>query len=167
MKILFICTHNRCRSILAEAITNHLSNGRIIAKSAGSQASGEVHPLTIKYLKEAGINTQGLQSESWDKYESFQPDVVITVCDSAQGEQCPLWFGKSIKVHWGLEDPSKLLESEEITKAAFLKTIGILEKRIAYLLNFDFENISESDLSELLKKISASDEVSELNEQGI
>ena len=70
MKLLFICTHNRCRSILAEAITNHLSNGLIEAKSAGSEPAGEVHPLTLKYLNDAGIPTEGLQSQSWDEFEN-------------------------------------------------------------------------------------------------
>ncbi|MDX2465088.1 MAG: arsenate reductase ArsC, partial [Porticoccus sp.] len=94
MKILYICTHNRCRSILSEAITNHLSNGRIQAKSAGSHPAGEVHPLSIQYLREAGIATADLTSQSWNELETFAPDVVVTVCDSAAGETCPLWFGQ-------------------------------------------------------------------------
>ena len=98
MKVLYICTHNRCRSILSEAITNHFSEGKIMAKSAGSQPVGEVHPLSIKYLQEAGIATDGLRSQSWDEFEAFAPDLVVTVCDSAAGEACPLWFGKSLKV---------------------------------------------------------------------
>ena len=90
MKILYICTHNRCRSILSEAITNHASQGVIEAKSAGSQPVGEVHPLSIKYLAQSGIATSGLTSQSWDEFEAFAPDVVVTVCDSAAGETCPV-----------------------------------------------------------------------------
>lgn len=101
MKILYICTHNRCRSILSEAITNHFGEGKIQAQSAGSQPVGEVHPLSIKYLNEAGISTEGLRSQSWHDFEEFEPDIVVTVCDSAAGEACPLWFGQTIKVHWG------------------------------------------------------------------
>src|SRR5690606_2392558 len=86
MKILFICTHNRCRSILAEAITNLMSDGRIVAKSAGSQPAGMIHPLTLRYLHDAGVSTDGLYSKSWDELESFEPDVVITVCDDAAQE---------------------------------------------------------------------------------
>ena len=86
MKVLYICTHNRCRSILSEAITNHVAGDVITAKSAGSQPAGEVHPLSLKYLNEAGIPTEGLQSQSWDEFEAFAPDLVITVCDSAAGE---------------------------------------------------------------------------------
>ena len=119
MKILYICTHNRCRSILSEAITNHRAAGALIARSAGSQPAGEVHPLSLKYLAEAGIPTRGLKSQSWDEFEDFAPDVVITLCDSAAGESCPLWFGKAIKLHWGLEDPSKLSGDESAIAAEF------------------------------------------------
>ncbi|MFC3052992.1 arsenate reductase ArsC [Kordiimonas pumila] len=130
MKILYICTHNRCRSILSEAVTNHKSQGTIIAKSAGSQPAGEVHPLSIRYLAEAGFPVTGLVSQSWDDHESFDPDVVITVCDSAAGETCPVWFGKAIKLHWGLEDPSKLKGTEQEVKAAFNNAIDVISERV-------------------------------------
>lgn len=130
MKILYICTHNRCRSILSEAITNHIAHGHIQARSAGSQPSGEVHPLSLKYLEESGVSTRNLKSQSWDDFESFAPDIVVTVCDSAAGETCPIWFGKSLKIHWGLEDPSKLTGSEEDIANAFRKTISIIQQRV-------------------------------------
>ncbi|MEM0912570.1 MAG: arsenate reductase ArsC [Pseudomonadota bacterium] len=130
MKILYICTHNRCRSILSEAITNHYSKGRIDARSAGSQPSGEVHPLSLKYLEEAGISTAGLESQSWDAFESFAPDVVVTVCDSAAGEACPVWFGQTLKVHWRLEDPSKLIGSDDTIAEAFRSTINTIKERV-------------------------------------
>lgn len=130
MKILYICTHNRCRSILSEAISNHYSDGSVVARSAGSQPVGEVHPLSLKYLAEAGIATDGLVSQSWDEFEDFAPDVVITVCDSAAGESCPVWFGKSIKVHWELADPSKLEGSEDDIAAAFRATIAEIARRV-------------------------------------
>ncbi|AJQ95651.1 arsenate reductase ArsC [Gynuella sunshinyii] len=134
MKILYICTHNRCRSILSEAITNHKAGGRIEARSAGSQPAGEVHPLSLKYLAEAGIPTTDLRSQSWDEFEDFAPDVVVTVCDSAAGEACPVWFGKTLKVHWGLEDPSKLSGSEEDIADAFRHTIQLISDRVDALL---------------------------------
>lgn len=137
MKILYICTHNRCRSILSEAITNHIADGKIIAKSAGSQPVGEVHPLSIKYLQEAGIATDELRSQSWDEFEAFEPDLVITVCDSAAGETCPLWFGKSLKVHWGLADPSKLQGAESDIADAFRATIEQITQRVQQLLDLD------------------------------
>lgn len=143
MKILYICTHNRCRSILSEAITNQFANGelanKIIAKSAGSQPAGEVHPLSIKYLQEAGISTEGLRSQSWDEFEEFSPDLVVTVCDSAAGETCPLWFGKSLKVHWGLADPSKLQGSEAEIAEAFRATIEQIKQRVQQLADLDVD----------------------------
>lgn len=139
MKVLYICTHNRCRSILSEAITNHFSDGKIIAKSAGSQPAGEVHPLSIKYLQEAGIATDGLRSQSWDDFEAFDADLVVTVCDSAAGESCPLWFGKSLKVHWGLADPSKLQGTEAQLAEAFRDTIEQIKQRVHQLVNLDVD----------------------------
>jgi len=135
MKILFICTHNRCRSILAEAITNHLSSGNVIAKSAGSQPAGEVHPSSIFYLKQVKINVEDLRSESWHIYESWNPDIVITVCDSANREPCPVWFGQSKRMHWSLVDPSKIKNNNDELEQAFQTTIRILKSKITNLLN--------------------------------
>ncbi len=153
MKILFICTHNRCRSILAEAIANHFGGDDIVARSAGSQPVGEVHPLSLKYLKEQGVSTEGLTSQSWDEHESWQPDVVITVCDSAAGESCPVWFGHSIKVHWGLADPSKLSGSDDDIANAFRNTMAILKNRIQRLSEVNTENKSKQEIADLLIEI--------------
>lgn len=130
MKILYICTHNRCRSILSEAVTNHLSDGRIIAASAGSSPVDQVHPLSIKYLQARGMSVDGLTSQSWNDLESFEPDVVVTVCDRAASERCPVWFGKAIKLHWGLKDPSSMEGTDEEIEAAFYHTIDIIEGRV-------------------------------------
>ena len=155
MKILFICTHNRCRSILSEAIANHQNDPRLQAASAGSQPVGQVHPLSIKYLEEAGIATEGLQSQSWDDLESFEPDVVVTVCDSAAGESCPVWFGKSIKLHWGLEDPSKVEGSDDQIKAAFLECMKQIEYRMHKILQLDLDNLVGDELKAELVKLGA------------
>ncbi|MFV0573981.1 MAG: arsenate reductase ArsC [Vibrio sp.] len=155
MKILYICTHNRCRSILSEAITNHVAGDCITAKSAGSQPCGEVHPLSIKYLQEANISTQGLQSQSWDEFESFQPDVVVTVCDSAAGEACPVWFGKTIKVHWGLSDPSKLDGTEEEKADAFRACIAEITERVEKLSQLAKQSLSNDELKAELAKLGA------------
>ena len=155
MKILFICTHNRCRSILSEAMVNHLSSGRIQAASAGSQPVGEVHPLSIKYLSEAGISTEGLISQSWDELESFNADVVVTVCDSAAQEACPVWFGQSIKLHWGLKDPSKVQGSEQQVKAEFLTCMGEIKKRVQAMLSLDLENLKGDALKAELINLGA------------
>lgn len=151
MKVLYICTHNRCRSILSEAITNAKSGGRIIAKSAGSQPSGAVHPLSIRYLAEAGFATDGLKSQSWDEFEAFEPDVVITVCDSAASETCPVWFGNALKVHWGLEDPSKLEGPEEVVAQAFHATIATISTRVATLC--DIAGLDKSEWPAQLEQL--------------
>ena len=153
MKLLYICTHNRCRSIIAEAVTNHVGGDRLQARSAGSQPSGEVHPLSIKYLTEAGISTDGLCSQSWDDHEDWGPDVVITVCDQAAGEQCPVWFGRSLKVHWGLADPSRLEGSEEDVAAAFRHTIATLGERVDQVLARDLETMTSEELAELFQQL--------------
>lgn len=153
LKILYICTHNRCRSVLSEAITNQYAakqsitnktekgdEPKLIAKSAGSSPAGEVHPLTLKYLTEAGYSIQGLTSNSWEDSEymgDFQPDLLITVCDNAAGETCPIWLGSLpglTKLHWGMADPSKSTENEEQTKANFEQAITTIEQRVAQLL---------------------------------
>ena len=90
IKLLFICTHNRCRSILAEAITRHLADNRIIAASAGSTPQDTVHPLSIQFLQERGISTEGLRSQSWDEFEEFAPDAVLAMCDTAAAEALSL-----------------------------------------------------------------------------
>lgn len=157
MKILFICTHNRCRSILSEAITNHHNDPRLVAASAGSQPVGEVHPLSLKYLAQAGISTDGLHSQSWDELESFEADVVVTVCDSAAGETCPVWFGKSIKLHWGLEDPSKVQGSEAEIKQAFVTCMDEIERRVKAMLALDLENLKGEALRTALVQLGAQD----------
>ena len=155
MKILFICTHNRCRSILSEAISNQLGEGRLIAKSAGSQPVGEVHPLSIRYLAEHGINTDNLNSQSWYDFEEFAPDVVITVCDSAADEACPIWFGNSVKVHWGLSDPSKLEGTDAELTAAFSQTINDISQRVKQLLTIDIDVNNKAALTAALASLGA------------
>ena len=145
MKILYICTHNRCRSILSEAITNHLAKGNIQAFSAGSHPAEQVHPLTLKYLTQNGISISGLKSRSWDDFESEQFDLVITVCDNAANEVCPVWFGDSAKMHWGLPDPSKLEGSEEDIALAFKEVMQTIEKRIKALLALNLKKLSKNE----------------------
>lgn len=130
MKVLYICTHNRCRSILSEAVTNHGGDGVLEAASAGSSPVDQVHPLSIKYLQARGMATEGLKSQSWDDLEAFEPDVVVTVCDRAANESCPVWFGKAIKQHWGLKDPSSMEGTDEEIEAAFHHTIDLIEARV-------------------------------------
>lgn len=144
MKILFICTHNRCRSILAEAVTNHLGTGKIQAASAGSAPVQEVHPLSLRYLTENGIDNSYLQSQSWADMQHFAADIVITVCDSAAAEACPLWMGNDAKAHWGLPDPSRLEGTEEEVRQAFYNVMSTIALRINALLALDTNDLNET-----------------------
>lgn len=152
MKILFICTHNRCRSILSEAITNFYGKGILEARSAGSQPSGQVHPLSLKYLKARGIPTVGLTSQSWDEYKDYHPDLVITLCDSAAGETCPLWMGSSAKCHWPLPDPSKVTGTEEEKEIAFLSCIKLIQQRVDWLVSQVENNTPVSAIKDAITK---------------
>jgi arsenate reductase len=155
MKILYICTHNRCRSILSEAITNQIAGDVIEAKSAGSKPAGVVHPLSLKYLAQTGYAIDDLISQSWDDFEDFQPDVVVTVCDSAAGEACPLYFGNSLKVHWGLSDPSKIDGDEVQTEQAFLACIDEIVERVQKLKNIAEQHLDKDALKVALSEIGA------------
>ena len=136
MKFLFVCTHNRCRSICAEAVARHVLGDGFEVRSAGSQPAGVVYPGSIAALQQHGIDTANLQSQSWDEFEAFAPDYVVTVCDSAANEVCPLWIGEGKKVHWGLKDPSKMPEGEA-QDAAFAELIQTLTKRLETVKTLD------------------------------
>ena len=141
-RFLYICTHNRCRSIIAEAVTNKLAGGRIEAASAGSQASGDVHPLTLQSLQEKGFSCDGLRSQSWDDFMHFGPNVILTMCDRAASETCPTWFGSTPSVHWGLPDPSRLPGDTDQIRSQFYATIDEVTNRVNKLLsqNLDTAN---------------------------
>lgn len=133
MNILFLCTGNSCRSILAEATFNHLAPKGMHAMSAGSKPTGEVHPRSIALLKSKGIATEGYFSKSWDNLPNV-PDVVITVCGNAAGETCPAYLGKVIRAHWGVEDPAKATGTDAEINASFETAYQILRKRIEAFL---------------------------------
>lgn len=153
MKILFVCTHNRCRSILCEALANHLGGGRLRAFSAGSQPAGEVHPQTLGHLKARGVPTSGLHSKSWDEFADEPLDAVITVCDSAAREACPLWPGDAVTVHWGLPDPSRSEGPQAAMDEAFEQVIQVIERRIGHLLDLPFEALDPPALRPALQAI--------------
>jgi len=140
---------------LSEAITNQLAKGLITAKSAGSQPAGKVHPLSLKYLAESGYSTEGLISQSWNDFERFEPDVVVTVCDSAASEVCPVYFGNSLKVHWGLSDPSKIEGDELQIKQAFLECIDQIAERVKKLENIAKQNLDKSAVKLALAEAAA------------
>lgn len=155
MKILYICTHNRCRSILCEALTQALNSPYLEARSAGSLPAGEVHPLTLKYLAEQGIATEKLTSQSWDDFADYDADLVITVCDSAAGETCPIFFGKALKIHWGLADPSKVEGSEQEKANAFRETISTIKERVNALNTLAQQSLTNAQITQALIKLGA------------
>ena len=131
--LLFICTHNRCRSILAEVIANTQFGGFFQAFSAGSQPAGEIHPLTLKFLDARGLPTEGLNSQSWGDFADQQFDLVVTVCDSAANESCPLWMSDAPRVNWGMPDPSRAEGDEADIERAFFAVMDALESQLAEL----------------------------------
>jgi arsenate reductase len=129
LKLLFLCSHNRCRSILAEAVCRQLASDVIDVRSAGSAPAADIHPLTLRYLDEAGISTAHLRSKGLNELSGFSPDAVITVCDRASDEMCPLWLGAARKVHWNLSDPTATTDPQ-LAADNFRRTIATLELRI-------------------------------------
>ena len=153
MRILFLCTANSCRSILAEALFNHLAPVGMRAFSAGSEPRGEINPLTLEALARAGIAADGLYSKSSDAHQALNPDFVITVCDKAAGEACPVHFGPAIKAHWGLADPSEVAGSSADVEAAFDATLTRLELRIAAFLALPLVDLDAATLKAELARI--------------
>lgn len=133
MNILFLCTGNSCRSIMAEALFKSMAPAGASAQSAGSKPAGSVHPRAQAVLKEAGLPTEGLSSKSWDNLPE-KPDAVVTLCADAAGEACPLYFGKVARSHWGMADPAKAQGDETAIAAAFSETFAVLRERISALV---------------------------------
>ncbi|WP_229007787.1 arsenate reductase ArsC [Methylophilus sp. Leaf408] len=144
MNILFLCTGNSCRSILAEATFNALAPAGMQAMSAGSQPTGEVHPRSLALLKREGIATEAYYSKSWDNLPAT-PDIVITVCSNAAGETCPAYLGNVLRAHWGVDDPAKATGSEAEIEASFFKAYSTLRKRIEALLTLDAEFLADKN----------------------
>ena len=143
MNLLFLCTGNSCRSILAEATFNALAPEGMHAMSAGSQPAGYVHPRSLALLAREGIATDGLRSKSWNDLPQT-PDVVVTVCASAAGEACPVYLGKLLRTHWGVDDPANATGSEADIDAAFEQAYRILRTRIEAFLALP-ENLARRD----------------------
>ena len=134
---LFLCTGNSARSILAEVMLNRLGRGRFRAFSAGSHPRGEVNPFAIEVLRGAGLDTAGLRSKSWDEFaqpDAPNMDFIITVCDNAAGEVCPVWPGKPVTAHWGVDDPAAVEGTDDEKRAAFRKAAGMLRRRVELLV---------------------------------
>lgn len=128
--VLVLCTGNSCRSVMAEALINHLGKGRYQAFSAGSKPAGYVHPKSIETLERHGIEAGNPRSKSWDEFEGQNFDLVITVCDAAASEACPLFLGNHKKLHWPTPDPAAATGSEDDIDAAFDKAFVMLKERV-------------------------------------
>ena len=153
MKVLFMCIHNSCRSILSEALFNHLAPEGLEAVSSGSFPSGRVNQRALQTLEAVGISTVGLSSKASDAFEGSPPDIVITVCDRAAGEACPIFFGPALKAHWGLADPSETSGSESEITAAFEATLNKIRERVTAFLALPLQTMSADELKAELNRI--------------
>ncbi len=154
--VLFLCTHNSARSILAEAHLNRIGADRFKAYSAGSHPSGKVHPMAIENLRSAGYAIDGLRSKSLGEFalpNAPKMDFVITVCDSAAGEICPIWPGQPLMAHWGFEDPSQVKGSEEQRRCAFEKVFLQIKKRTQLFLSLPMDKLDAQSLRRQMENI--------------
>jgi protein-tyrosine-phosphatase len=156
--VLFLCTGNSARSILAEAILQRFGAGKFVAYSAGSHPKGEVNPHAITLLKRFNYKTDGFRSKSWDEFaRSDAPalDFVFTVCDNAAGEVCPIWPGQPMSAHWGVPDPAAVEGSEAEIAAAFADAYGRLQNRITIFVNLPMASLDRLSLQKRLDAIGA------------
>jgi arsenate reductase len=146
INVLVLCTGNSARSVLGEALINHLGGGRWQAFSAGSNPTGKVNPLSLEVLAEKGLPTEGYRSKSWDEFarpDAPKMDLVITVCDNAAGEVCPVWPGHPAKVHMGFPDPAAAEGSHEQRLAEFRKVYAMIEAKISRLIELGPDKAAE------------------------
>lgn len=154
--ILFLCTGNSARSILAEGLVDHLSEGRFKGYSAGSHPAGRVNPFALETLRKLGCRTDGMSSKSWDDFagpDAPKMDFVITVCDSAAGEACPYWPGAPVTAHWGFADPSHVEGDDEAKRAAFMKTAQAIAHRLRLFLSLPIDKLDRLSLQSQLRAI--------------
>jgi arsenate reductase (thioredoxin) len=154
--VLFLCTGNSARSIMAEALLNYWGQGRFRAHSAGSQPKGQVHPLTLETLERNHLPTDGLRSKSWNEFsKTAAPDLdfVFTVCGNAAREQCPYWPGQPMTAHWGIEDPAAVEGSKDEQARAFQRALRELDARIKLFINLPFESLDTMALQQRLREI--------------
>ncbi len=158
LNVLFLCTHNSARSILAEAILNHIGRGRFKGFSAGSspRENQQPNPLGLRVLKQAGISIEGLHSKSWDEFgkpDAPRMDLVITVCDNAAGEVCPHWPGQPATAHWGYPDPSAGDGTDEKKFEAFRQTLHALKRRLEILISLPAEKLEKTMLQSTAREM--------------
>ncbi len=154
--VLFLCTHNSARSVIAECIMNRLGAGKFKAYSAGSRPSGKVHPFAIELLSRLGYDTSGLRSKSWEEFAQAgapELDFVFTVCDDAANEVCPVWPGQPMSAHWGLPDPSRAEGNDAERRFAFADTHRMLHQRISIFVNLPIASLDSLSLQRRLDEI--------------
>ena len=159
LNVLFLCTHNSARSILAEATLNHIGGTRFRGFSAGSspRENQQPHPIGLQTLRNAGIATDGLRSKSWDEFAAPgapHMDLIITVCDNAAGEVCPYWPGQPATAHWGYADPSAIEGTDEDRLQAFRNTMYLIQKRLQLLVDLPADKLQNAMLQHTAKELS-------------
>ena len=155
-KVLFLCTGNSARSIMAEVMLNHVGSERFSASSAGSHPKGTVHPLALETLQSLGLPIDGLRSKSWEEFarpDAPPLDFIVTVCDDAAGEVCPIWPGKPMTAHWGVEDPAAFQGTEDAQRAKFREVALILRRRITLLLRLPLATLDAMTIQTQMKAI--------------
>lgn len=156
VNVLILCTGNSARSIMAEAILNSLGKGRFAAYSAGSRPAGKINPAALRQLQSAGLGSNGWRSKSWDEFatkDAPRMDIVITVCDSAANESCPIWPGTPVTAHWGMPDPAAVGGPDELVRKAFDETYRVLEYRMKMLIALPVEGLGPQELQQKLRDI--------------
>lgn len=161
LRVLFLCTHNSARSILAEAVLNHIGQGRFVGYSAGSspRENQQPNPIGLSTLQAAGISVEGLRSKSWDEFalpDAPYMDLIITVCDNAAGEVCPYWPGQPATAHWGYADPSAGDGSDEEKAEAFRQTLHAIRRRLELLVALPADKLDAMALQKAAKELAQS-----------
>lgn len=157
--VLVLCTGNSARSVMGEALFNVLGKGRFVAYSAGSRPSGAIQPMAADLAAELGYDTTRLRSKSWDEFErpdAPQMDIVITVCDNAAGEACPVWLGSPMTAHWGVDDPAAVVGDESARRHAYMKAFTELRRRVELLLALPVEKLERLVIERHLRDIGTS-----------
>jgi protein-tyrosine-phosphatase len=163
LNVLFLCTHNSARSVLAEVLLNTMGQGRFRAYSAGSHPSGRINPLALELLERNRQPTVGLRSKSWDEFAApgAPPlDFVFTVCDQAAGEVCPIWPGQPMTAHWGIEDPAAVQGTDDEKRKAFFRAYNQLQNRLSIFVSLPLDRLDGLALKHKL------DEIGRLRERG-
>jgi arsenate reductase len=156
--VLFLCTGNSCRSILAEGILNRIGGGRFRAYSAGSHPAGEVHPMALEVLHRFDHSTEDLRSKSWEEFAADGApamDFVVTVCDQAAGEVCPVWPGAPMAAHWGFPDPARFVGTEEETRAFFQKVYGDINRLLSMFVILPLDSMSYDEVRQKMQALEA------------